>query len=212
MDFFAPATCFKENTCLCENNPSLVGFINPVSIVTSLAFIFVGIYLLSKKTDIDFSRFLGIMNIAMGIVTIYLHMHLNFLGDVLDFSMVIIFLVLPELYLMFHKKKLHLYSTIALLFLTLITFLTIYNDLRKYLAGIVLLIIIFINIVVRRNLLKMRMIFLMLFFGIFIWALDDSHLIACNPTSIFQLHALFHIVMAMVSLRAYEYYVKIIPN
>jgi len=223
-----PATCTITQTCFCETVKA--GLIAQTSNTwSSLSFIIVGLiigwlamkdtkkFTLGKnllKNNKTFGLFYGGLVIFIGLGTMYYHARLNLLGQFFDITgmylliLSILFYRLPKI---FNIQKLKLFTGyIGANFITiLIQFL--YPDTRRYIfAGLIILTLLVeykirkITSITLQNSLLFLAIGTMLL-GFIIWILDITKIL-CNPHSLLQGHAIWHICCSLSALFIYLYY------
>lgn len=205
VDLFGPASCLADGNCACENIPVGFGIYQPVSILTAIVLILVGIWGFYRFNKVHYKTALG-YSIALtltGISAIYLHLKMDYIGQVLDFSFVTISLILLELIYFFKKDSIWVSILLALLVIILNIF---FPELRSIFAGVSIIGYLFLNIVVRKNWNRIKWLLLSFLLGGILWYGDGNFL--CYPTSIFQPHGIWHIIVAVLCYYNLEYYFK----
>ncbi len=223
---YRPADCMPYH-CFCEAIGS--GLIRqPINAYTNIAYVLVGIIILvylsrtkrhfkqrSPISDLPRKLFIlfGIACIAVGIGSFIYHASFIFLGEELDDdSMYLIgsFMLFFELA---HHRKITTrqfilyYIVLNLLLEALIFFLPVVR------GGVFALLVIASIILVERSIRKQivisqrRQFYTAIgLFGVayFIWILDKTHLL-CYPHSLYQGHAVWHLVSAVAALMYFVY-------
>jgi hypothetical protein len=223
---YRPADCLPNN-CFCEAIGN--GLIRqPINAYTNIAYIIVGVVILvylartksifrlrSPISDLPRRLFIlfGIACIAVGIGSFIYHASFIFLGEELDDdSMYLIgsFMLFFELA---HQRKITTgkfilyYLILNLLLEVLIYFVPIVRG--TVFAVLVIASIVLVEYSIRNKIVsdqRGRFYTAIGLFGVayFIWILDKTHIL-CHPESIFQGHAIWHLVSAAAALLYFSY-------
>lgn len=208
---WAPATCLESSLgCFCEADQSEI-IRQPVNSISSLAFVFVGLLILFSRAK-SWMALLGWSSIVVGLGSAFYHMSLSFAGqfaDVLGMHMIgalLIVLAIRETP-SWPKRATWLYVSLVACTAVILFFLP---DTRRYLFAIFLLAGILCEYALNwrtqgRDFRLLNLGIGTMAVGFLIWILDQTG-VACVPTSIFQGHALWHILGASSVWLLYQYY------
>lgn len=206
QDLFGPATCFQNNSCVCEDFTNVVGFAQPINILTAFVIVLMGIFVFLKLKKYHYYTSLGyaLGLIVVGLSAIYLHIRMDYLGQILDFTAVTVSIILLEIIAKFKWDS--IYVTLGLFCVIFILNLFL-PDYRVAISAISIFYFPYVNIVVRGNWKKIRTLVLFFVLGLSLWYLDDKHWL-CSKTSFLQLHAIWHVIVAVLSYYNALYYFK----
>lgn len=164
----------------------------------------------------QFKLYFATILFVLGITTFAMHASYNKVWtnyDGITMFILITLLLLFNVIIIIYKKNMHQFKiifTITSILLILIS-KTKYNNLNNFMGLIFLTIISFIYILKHNNgdtyyLWKSALIFII---ALIIWKLSQSKQILCNPKSIFQGHALWHILTAIAFHQLFLYYTSL---
>lgn len=219
---WAPATC-KPDTCFCEG----VGtgpVAQPSNAWSSLAFVLVGLLIAhaskpaqdyrNRMAEPAYRRLYGYALVAVGLGSYFYHASLTFAGQVCDMSGMYFLITFALLYGVARRTKIRSLAVIfayVLLNVSLLAFQVAFPSLRRYMFGLLVLVLIGIESryrrepgVVTRNQWLWRGVSV-LALGFFIWVLDITE-VACDPASPLQGHAIWHLLSAVAGWCLYRYY------
>jgi Ceramidase len=215
------ASCMPGR-CFCEAVRA-AGLRQPVNAWSSLAFVFVGLWILGSGDDGRASllssrpvhrRVLGTAVVLIGIGSAFYHATLSFAGqfaDVFGMYLLAVFIVLyawSRLRPMRDAVVVALYCGVNLLLAALLLFLP---EVRRYVFGLLILTGLALELRVRRTrgaAIETRWLaaaVLVLALGFTAWVLDITR-VACSPGSLLQGHAVWHVAGAAASLLLFRYY------
>lgn len=220
-----PASCLPDN-CFCEaNRDSFV--VQPVNTYSNLIFVFVGLVILANMQNANASRNLlrqqraiqivfGIAMLVIGAGSFFYHASLTFVAQWFDVIGMDLFITLALLYNIARLQKFN-GTQFALVYITLnITLgisLVAIPQLRREIFGALVLITIVLEAWLHHTQqpkieLRWFSAALASFFAAYtIWLLDNSGII-CAPTSLFQGHAVWHLLTALSAGLLYQYYLS----
>lgn len=208
---WTPATCLESSSgCFCEADQSEI-VRQPVNAISSLAFVFVGLLILSSRAK-SWMALLGWSSLIVGLGSAFYHMSLSFAGqfaDVLGMHMIGALLIVLAIREMpsWSKRAAWLYVGMVTSTAVILFFLP---DTRRYLFAIFLLAGIVCEYALNwrtpgRDFRLLNLGIGAMAAGFGIWILDQTGM-ACVPTSLFQGHAFWHILGACAVWLLYRYY------
>ena len=192
----SPATCLPD-ACFCE--AVRTGFIaQPANTWSSLAFVFVGAWILARS---PMKRY-GAATIAIGLGSAFYHASLTFVGQVADiFGMYL----LVTFMLVFRAGRWFGPLYIALN-LALLAAQVAFPQSRRYLFAAVIAAVLIVETRARVNERKWLYWALAAMSGGFVlWILDITKR-WCDPRSLLQGHALWHVLGAVAAWCLFRYY------
>ncbi len=219
-----PADCFPKH-CFCEEIDT--GFIRqPIDAYSNIIYVLVGLYIIANLIYFSKKRLrlsphtnlprkilyiFALASIAVGIGSFIYHAGFTFLGEQLDDDSMYLagsFLLLNSLS---HLKKITV-DRFFLLYVLINLFLEILIYIHPVVRGTVFGLLILAALLIEKNLTKKRkdrhqiknlLLGIKLFVaGYIIWILDYTRIL-CFPTSIFQGHAVWHILTGLAILFIY---------
>ena len=223
---YRPADCLPHN-CFCEAIGN--GLIRqPINAYTNIAYVLIGIIILvylsrtkhqfmlrSPISNLPRKLFIlfGIACIAVGIGSFLYHASFIFLGEELDddsmylIGSFMLFFELAHHHKISTRQFILYYLILNLLLETLIYFLPVVRG--GVFAILVVTSIVLVEVSIHRKIVssQRRQFYTAIgLFGVayFIWILDKTHLL-CYPTSLFQGHAIWHLVSALAALMYFFY-------
>lgn len=218
---FAPATC-AETRCFCELPRTGTVLLQPANSISSLGYVFAGflMILLARIRDgasafpPQAANILGLAAIIVGIGSVLLHATLTLWGqffDVLGMYLVSGFFLVSALakWRAIPDRRAAIYY--ALLCVVLVATLYAMPEVRRWLFGVILVLAIIIELVFARP-LRPQVHTGYYFAGLIanivaftIWNLDQNGQL-CAPDSLFQGHAIWHLLGALALWFVFLYY------
>lgn len=201
----APASCFANNSCACEYNPLVLGAVQPINAISSLIFLVPGLLIIKQGKKSPLAKIFGGAIIIMGIVAFIYHFYMTLPLQILDYVLVSICFIIPEVYLVYREK----FNWIILGLFLLFFVIEIFIPYHRYILPVTMIVyILFKNILIRRNFNKFIPILSLMALGGVLWIFDDR--LMCDSVSIIQIHAIFHLVMACLAYVAFKYYYNLV--
>lgn len=225
-DQFTPATCFP-NDCFCEHlRNSIVR--QPSNTYSCIAFIIYGIWIMLTSLSDRHSKLMhsiplvsrrpyaetyAFAVISIGVFSAFFHASMTFIGQWSDNSAMALIVIFLIFYSQNHNKFIERYFLLLYLVACLATFMVLWNFPIYRRQMFAFLLITALGLIIRRK-SKPKMNstsrwFLIaslssLALGAFFWTLDLKHIV-CLPDSLFQGHALWHILTATSAFSGYLY-------
>ena len=191
-----PATCLPD-ACFCEAvRTGLIA--QPANTWSSLAFVLVGTWILARSP----MKLYGAATIVIGLGSAFYHASLTFVGQVADiFGMYLLvtFMLLFNVSLLF--GPLYIALNLALLAAQIA-----FPQSRRYLFAAVIAAVLILEI--RAHRIDRKWLYWALATmsaGFVLWTLDITHRL-CDPQSLLQGHALWHVLGAVASWCVFRYY------
>jgi Ceramidase len=220
---WAPATC-KPDSCFCEG----VGtgtVAQPSNAWSSMAFVLVGLLIAHASAprqrkgnrmavEPAYRRLYGYALVSIGLGSYFYHASLTFAGQVCDMSGMYLLITFALMYGVARRTKFRSSLVVVsylLLNLSLLGFQVAFPGLRRYVFGLLVVLLIGIESRYRRQpgvaiesqwLWRGAAIMALAFF---IWVLDIAK-VACEPASPLQGHAVWHMLSAVAGWCLYRYY------
>lgn len=220
MDF-APATCVSTH-CFCEAPREGAAVLQPANAWSSFAFVWAGslILLAARRWDrrtafpAEAAWIYGVAVIVIGVGSFFLHATLTLWGqfaDVLGMYLISGFGLVYGLTRWLRWRQRQSLIVYVLVCAALISSLVLFPETRRWFFAIILVLALAIELLFARRRRRDAKIGLFLMgiaanavaFGI--WALDQTHTV-CAPESLFQGHAIWHILGAVSVWLTYQYY------
>lgn len=220
MNLSDPASCVNTSGgCFCENHMTL-NSTQPMNVLSSAAFIIIGILILFKNPKKLINWVYAIFLMMVGAGTAYYHHKLTFLGQTIDFGgMNLVILIIPFYYFSFRHSfnaKIYFAASYLLLFILTVMELLWMPSIRRAIFTLIVIFICGIYLFDSQKIIspKSKKYFIWSFsifaFGFIFWNLD-TYKVWCNSQSWYQGHALWHITGAIAayflfkSLAFYQY-------
>jgi hypothetical protein len=206
-----PATCLP-NGCFCEAiRPGSIA--QPANTWSSFSFVLLGGAILAfsgGKQRADFRRthavVFGVALILIGLGSAFYHASLTFVGQLCDVQGMYLLAIFIALYAISHRGLLSDRLFVLLYILVNGAFLLVQIDLpgvRRYLFAVVVLTVIAVESGGR--FFYAAIAIMAVAFGI--WILDITRTV-CSPMSLFQGHAIWHVLGAIAALALYMHYTR----
>lgn len=218
---FAPASC-TETRCFCEMPRNGAVLLQPANSISSLGYVFAGFLMIFLAQSRSWTsalpgpaaKVLGIAAVIVGIGSVLLHATLTLWGqffDVLGMYLISAFFLISALAKWRNIPDQRAAIYYALLCATLVLLLIAMPEVRRWLFGVLLILAIILELAFARPLrLQVRTGYYV--FGLIanivaftIWNLDQNNQL-CAPDSLFQGHALWHLLGALGLWFAFLYY------
>jgi len=212
-----PATCLP-NACFCEaiGNSTIR---QPINTWSNLAFVWVGLFIaVSATPDRPLRRsdalLLAFACVAIGLGSWFYHASLSFVGqwfDVMSMYLLGVFMVLhaaARLRPIGDQAFAVYYLAINV---ALGALLIVWPDARRYVFGVLIVAALILETIShRRKQTTLQAKWLIAALGMYvvaqvIWTLDLNHIV-CDPTSVLQGHAVWHVLTALSAGLLYGYY------
>lgn len=224
-DGWLPATCLPD-ACFCEAIGS--GLIRqPINTWSNLAFVAIGLLIAfdlrpdrsAQRSNLIsrpmVRRLFALAVIAIGLGSMVYHASLSFVGQWLDVMSMYLLGVFMVLYAAARLRMTHIGIAFAVEYviinLTLGLLLIVWPEARRYVFGALIVIALGLEMILqRRRLTTASPRRLIAALGVYvmaqiIWTLDLNHII-CDPTSVLQGHAVWHVLTAASAGLMYGYY------
>jgi hypothetical protein len=220
---YAPATC-TATRCFCEFPRTGTLVIQPANTWSSFGYVLIGFLMLVLPYASDpasalsaiSGRTLGVTAIVVGVGSGLLHATLTLWGqffDVLGMYLVGSFLLVTAIARWRRIPDGAAVALYVLLCASLVTVLIVLPEVRRWLFAVLLIFAIFIELVFARPsrpgarlpLYLGGLVATSIAFGI--WTLDQSGLV-CAPNSLFQGHAMWHLLGATSLWLSFKYYLS----
>ena len=218
---FAPATC-TETRCFCEMPRTGALLLQPANSLSSLGFVFIGFLMILLARSRDWmsafppsaASILGLAAIIIGIGSLLLHATLTLWGqffDVLGMYLVSGFFLVNALAKWRNIPDRRAMIYYALLCIVLVAILYALPEVRRWLFAVILLVAIILELVFarpRRSFARTGYYAAALVANIVaftVWNLDQRGQL-CAPESLFQGHAIWHLLGAVALWFAFLYY------
>jgi len=224
-DDWKPATCMTtEVGCFCENIQDT--FVRqPINAISSLSFVFVGIIAILGFGDIPDRSKAPIANlsyrilfasalIVVGMGSAFYHISLSFVGQSIDVAGMYLVINFILIYAFSRMAKISRRFAMAIYFFitgVLIIVILFFPEFRRYIFALLTVTAIALEVAYQRKsdtLLSRRYLVAAVFilaFAFLIW-LADTYKVFCQPNSLIQGHAIWHILGAISSLLVFKYY------
>ena len=226
-----PATCTTTTIgCFCEliRNSTVR---QPINTWSSLAFTLIGFLIIaqakfdarniSNKNNMNlitskylYSLIYGFTMVVIGLGSAFYHASLSFVGQTADVIGMYLFV---SFFIVYTLSRIYTFeeniSAIQFIFLNFIFayFLIIHPELRRYIFGIALIVALFLEFKLRRKkniVIDNKYVFIAFFVmlvSFILWLLDTFKVI-CYPSSVFQLHSIWHLGGAVAAGLLYLYF------
>jgi len=209
-----PATCLRTG-CFCESANAHSPIRQIANTYSSLAFVFSGMIILKQRSH-GYSTIMGIACLIIGIGSAFYHASLTFIGQFFDVFGMFLLATFMLVYSIERIYNLRLTTTI-MLFLLFNIFLSglqiAIPDTRRYAFAVVLILALAFEYYFRlkkKPQIEVRWLWIgtgLLSGAYIIWILDNTRLM-CFENSLFQGHAVWHILGAIAVLFLHRYYVS----
>ena len=213
-----PATCLQTG-CFCEYPDSGRPIRQTANSISSLGFVFSGAMMMTrvpepKRLPYGYSLIMGLSSIVVGVGSAFYHASLTFLGQFFDVFGMFLIAAFMLVYAWERTWKLHLTTTLSLyLALNLLLSwlqITIPETLRFAFAMVIVLALVFESYFLTRtkpqiNIRWLRLAIASLAAAYLIWILDNTHIL-CLEHSLFQGHAVWHILDSAAVWMMHRYY------
>lgn len=202
---FAPATCWSEGFCYCNDYH--------LQIYTNLVFLFLAIIIIFKKSpDLHFKMTFVISILIAFLSSVYFHIDWNLLGQILDFSSVLLLLIIGELYCSYKNRNLKLIAIlISTILIALILQFTIPES-RAIVSIIPIIFIIYSAFLIRKDIVKLFPSIILFLVGGLLWILDANQIHCVYNLPILSLHSIWHLFTAIGIYYFYDYYNQALKN
>ncbi len=210
----APATCFP-NDCFCEAVNDTFP-VQPINSFSSFSFVLVGVIIFIKeilkhnKPSKIYKTF-AFITVFIGVASFLYHATLNFWAQFLDLISMFLLAAFIIAFNLDKSKKVTFWQTFILTSFTTSSLILFFPSVGRILFALLLsagAILEIRNQFVRKR-FSSRFLKALFFIGVasLIWMLD-RYSVACNPYSIIQGHAIWHIICSLAAYYLYEYYVS----
>jgi hypothetical protein len=202
---FQEASCLSTSIgCFCEEFSE--GINQPVNSLTSLVFVFVGLYLLIKafqKENKLLPVLFSISLIITGFGSAYYHAKFNIFGQTFDVLGMFLILMAGPIALSKNRSCRYKFVIFFLSSLVIGVFLIISPDIRRYVFILSVGILLFFE---KNRVTKYLKSGLLIFaLAMIIW-ITDNYRIYCNQSILLNMHSWWHILTALATLLLYKHF------
>jgi len=202
---FQNASCLSTSIgCFCEEFSE--GINQPINSITSLVFVFVGLYLLIKnihKENKILSVLFSISLIITGLGSAYYHARFNMLGQTMDFLGIYMILIAGPIAVLNNKSTKYKLLTFLLSSILIGLFLMIIPEIRRYVFLVSVASLIFFERKRFSNQLRNALVVFVL--GLTVWIVDNC-LIYCSLLIFLNMHAWWHILTAVAAYLLFKHF------